>query len=67
MKLNDAGKDELAIALILWRDFKSEGKFDHDIIIKMFAFADHLGIRKQLEDMISKLPPMTIVPRDQQM
>jgi hypothetical protein len=64
MMLTEAGKEELALALLLWRDFKSEGKFDPQIVAQMFQFADQLNIRNQLEKMMSKVPVMKIVPRD---
>lgn len=62
-ELSDAGKRELALALILWRDFKSEGVFDVEIITQMLGFADHLGVRSQVEAMLSQVPPMEIRPR----
>lgn len=46
-QLNDAGKQELALALVLWKDFKSDGKMDIDISLQMFSFAKHLGIQKR--------------------
>lgn len=63
MKLTQAGKEEIALALILWKDFKCAGKFDIDVNIQLFAFADILGVRKETETMLSKLPPMKIEPR----
>ncbi len=63
MKLTTKGKEELALALLLWRDFKSQGRYDVEIIKQMFEFADHLGIRQELDKMMVKLPPMSIIPR----
>lgn len=62
-QLSDAGKEELAIALVLWKDFKAQGKFDPDVALQMFSLADHLGIRKETEKMLAKLPPVKIIPR----
>jgi hypothetical protein len=67
MVLTDAGKEELALALLLWKDFKTQPPTNSDdamkVTIQMFQFADKLTVRKQLEEMMSKLPPMRIVPR----
>lgn len=63
IKLTKAGKEELAIALILWKDFKTQGKMDMDITIQAITFADKLGIRSEFEDMQIKIPPMKIEPR----
>ena len=41
------GKEELALALLLWRDFKASGKMNITTIIKqVLYFADMLGIRE---------------------
>ncbi len=64
MQLSDAGKQEPALALLLWRDFKSQGRFDVEVITQMFSLADHLGIKDQLSDMMTKLPPTRIVLRN---
>lgn len=57
-------KQELALALLLLKDFKSDGKFDVDIAIEIFDLADYLDCKKELESLMSKLPPMKISPRD---
>ena len=62
-ELSDAGKRELALALILWRDFKSEGLFDVEVVTQMLGLADHVGVRSQVEEMLSQVPPMEIRPR----
>jgi len=59
-----AWREEVALALILWRDFKSPGKCDPLVVSTMFRLADDLGVRAELEDMQSKVPPMKIEPRD---
>lgn len=63
-RLSDAGKDELAIALLLWKDFKCQGRFDTDVTLQMLLMADHLGIRPNVESMMAKLPVMRIEARD---
>ncbi|GAH87695.1 unnamed protein product [marine sediment metagenome] len=60
MKLSKAGKEELAVALVLWKDFKTAGKMDIGITRQAIAFADMLGIRAEYEDMLIKLPPVKI-------
>jgi uncharacterized protein YihD (DUF1040 family) len=57
-------KEEVAIALLLWRDYKSQGIQDLNIITLMFKIAKAIGVSKELEDMMSKFPPMKITPRD---
>ncbi len=49
MELSQDGKEELALALLLWKYFKSQGKMDIEVFKKMFQLADHLGIRPELE------------------
>ena len=61
--LSEAGREELALALILWKDFKDGGKFDPDIMLSALEFADILGVRIQMEKLMPKLPPMRIEPR----
>ncbi|GAG56037.1 unnamed protein product [marine sediment metagenome] len=63
LKLSKAGKEELAVALVLWKDFKTEGKMDIGITRQAIAFANMLGIRAEYEDMLIKLSPMKIKPR----
>ena len=59
--LTEAGKQELALALLLWRDFKSD-KFDPTIVKQMLEFGEELGVSKELGEMMSKLPRMEIKP-----
>ncbi len=63
MNLSKEGKNEIALALILWRDFKSGGKFDFEAAKRMFELAKHLDISSELEQLLSKVPPMKIKPR----
>ncbi len=53
--LSKDGKEELALALLLWKDFKCQGKFDTEFYMQMVHLADTLGIRKELEDLVKKV------------
>jgi len=64
--LSEDGKDQLALALILLKDFKSESKFDPDLVKMIYDLADHIGVRSNLDKLFAKIPPMKISPRDQQ-
>lgn len=55
MELTKDGKEELALALLLWKDFKCQGKVDLEIYKQMLSFADHLGVRQELEELIKKI------------
>ncbi len=63
MTLTKEDKEELAVALLLWRDWKSQGRFDQEIVIQMCILAKRIEIYPELETMMSKLPPMQILPR----
>ena len=58
-----AAKEELALALLLWKDFKSQGRFDVKITLDAIKFAEVLGVKDEFDKLLSKLPPMKIVPR----
>jgi len=62
-RLSESGREEVALALILWKDFKAEGKMDVDIFITATKLADTLGVRKQFDALLPKIPPMRIEPR----
>ena len=62
-QLTEAGKEELALALLLWKDFKCDGKFDLDVTRQVLEFAEMLGVKSQFEALMPKLPPMKVVPR----
>jgi hypothetical protein len=62
-QLTEAGKEELALALLLWKDFKCDGKFDIEVTRQVLAFAEMLGVKSQFEALMPKLPPMKITPR----
>lgn len=53
--LSDGGRRELALALLLWKDFKADGKFDPDLVLQMYELADVLGVRTQLEQLAREL------------
>ena len=63
MKLSQAGKEELALAILLWKDFKSQGKVDFEIMKQALEFAKNLKIEQEFNLLHSQLPPMEIKPR----
>ena len=54
-ELSQGGKEELALALLLWKDFKCQGKMDVGIYKQMLQLADHLGVSQELEALIKKV------------
>ena len=63
LALIQAGKEELALAVILWKDFKSQGKMDIEITKSALEMAKHLGVSEEFNGLMSKIPPMKIEPR----
>lgn len=61
--LTKDGREALALALLLLKDWKCEGKFDVDITLSILKLVDHLGVRKEYDSILCKVPPMKIVPR----
>lgn len=61
--LSQAGKEELALALLLLKDFKCDGKFDLDVTRTVLEMARFLGVLPEFEKLMSELPPMKVVPR----
>ncbi len=55
MELSKEGKEELALALLLWKDFKCQGKVDIDFYKQMLALADYIGVREELDELIKKV------------
>lgn len=53
----------MALALILLKDFKCDGKFDADTTLAIIKFAEHLGVLGEYQELQSKVPPMRIVER----
>lgn len=68
MKLVDtqALKEETALAILLWQDFKCQGKFDPEIITSAIKMVQHYGCEKEYNELQSKLRPMKITLRDQE-
>jgi hypothetical protein len=62
-ELSEAGKEELALALLLLKDFKSQGKMDLEVSLMIIGLADHLGVRAQFDKLMPIVPPMRIEPR----
>jgi hypothetical protein len=62
-ELSEAGKEELALALLLLKDFKSQGKMDLEVSMMVIGLADHLGVRAQFDKLMPIVPPMKIEPR----
>ncbi len=61
--LSKEGKQELALALLLWKDFKCQGEVDLVIYNQATDLADMLMVRTEFEELIKKLPPLEIKPR----
>ena len=61
--LSEDGKQQLALALLLLKDFKSDGKFDVNMILKILELADMLGVREQYDELITRIPPLKITQR----
>lgn len=63
MILTDEGKQELAVALILLQDFKTDGIFDVEVCQQIHKLAMYLNIEKEYNAVRSLVPPMKIIPR----
>jgi len=63
VNLTPEGKEEMALALLLWKDFKSAGKLSVYATVTAITMADKLGVRKEYDELNIKLPPMKIEPR----
>ena len=61
--LSQAGKEELALALLLLKDFKCDGKFDVEVTRTILEMARFLGVLPEFEKLMSQVPPMKVVPR----
>jgi len=61
--LDQDGKEELAVALLLWKDFKTQDGIDPQITLQMIMLARYLGIDRELDKMMAQLPPMRIIPK----
>ena len=54
-ELSQDGKEELALALLLWKDFKCQGTVDVDFYLQMLGLADCIGVRVELEELVRKV------------
>ena len=46
-RLSDEGKEEVALMIVLWKEFKSQGKLDIEISRQALEFVAHFGVRVQ--------------------
>jgi len=60
---NDA-KEDLALALILLRDFKGGG-MDIKTVQYILGLAEAINVKEEYDKLMPKIPPMIIKPRDQ--
>jgi hypothetical protein len=63
-ELNEAGKEQLALALILLKDYKSGGRMDVEITKMVIELAQHLDVLEQYNKLLPIVPPMKIEPRN---
>lgn len=63
MKLTQTGKEELALAILLWKDFKSQGKMDVEIMKQALEFAKKLRIEQEFNFLHSHMPALEIKPK----
>ncbi len=63
MVLTQAGKEELALALLLWKDFKSGSRCDVEITKQAIHLATTFGVYKEFDRALTIYPPMRIEPR----
>ena len=54
-EISKAGKKELALALLLWKDFKCQGHIDIDFYKQMLELADYIGVREELDELIKEV------------
>lgn len=64
LKLNQAGRDHIATALILLKDFLSNGQM-MDVVITRYIhdLAHHLGLEEDMLRITARIPPLRIEPR----
>jgi len=56
-------KQQLALAILLLKDFKCDGKFDLQVIKFCFELAQSIDVVKEYNELMSQVPVMKIVPR----
>ena len=61
--LSKEGKSELALAILLWRDFKSDGKLSIEITRQTMEFVKMLDVESEYDRIHSILPLMKIGSR----
>jgi len=49
MILTDGAKKELALAIFLWRSFKSQGKMDLQIFKQTLELVKHIGVEAEFD------------------
>ena len=67
LALTQEGKEELALALLLLKDLKTqytEGQKQMDTYIQVIRLADMLGVRKEFDEHLRTFPPFSIEFRD---
>ena len=62
-QLSKAGREELALALLLLKDFKCQGTMNLEVTVQIAKLAEHLGVLDELVELTPKIPPMKIVER----
>lgn len=62
-KLNAAGREQIALALILLKDFKCEGRFDIEISRSILELSEYLEVRDEFNKLLPITPLMKIEPR----
>jgi len=62
-ELNESGKEQIALALILLKDYKTGGKMDVEITKMVIELAQHLEVLDQYNKLLPIIPPMKIEPR----
>ena len=64
-ELTPEGKEELALMILLWKDFKQQHNTGDvmGIIMQAIQISMMLGVEKEFQDMMAKLPPMRFEPR----
>jgi hypothetical protein len=54
MEITKDGKEELALAIFLWKEFKSQGKLDLVILTQALKLASHIGVADEYNDLVKK-------------
>ena len=67
MKLNflsEIDREEIAVMIMLWKDFKSHGTVNAGIYTQALKFSDIFGVREEFDKLLSKMPIMEIKPKN---